>query len=116
MPKRYLLPFVPPAGFLLLGLAGLVAGPPARTQAYFGLQREWSAHWPFEHGRYFPRIVQPALQPFVPVWLQVEPRVRMQLDPEDYVSREILETGSWESSSWKDIQEHLQPGATFVDV
>lgn len=40
----------------------------------------------------------------------------MLLDPYDYVSKEILETGVWERESWETIRSHLGGGATFVDI
>ena len=116
MPKRFLLPFVPGLLVLVAGVGGSIAGPAARTQTYFAIQRQWDAHWPLRNGKKLPRLIQPALQPFTPVWVQVEPGMKMLLDPYDYVSREILETGVWEPDSWAAIQQHLGPGATFVDV
>jgi FkbM family methyltransferase len=40
----------------------------------------------------------------------------MLLDPSDYVSDEILETGRWEPECWAAIKEHLPIGGTFIDV
>jgi FkbM family methyltransferase len=74
------------------------------------------AHWPFQAGKYAPRVLLPAALPVIPVWYQVEPHIRMHLDPEDMVSRVILESGEWEPGSWKMMAEHLAPGATLVDV
>ena len=94
----------------------MVASPETRTGAYFAMQRGWMAHWPFESGKYAPRVFLPAVMPVAPVWYQVEPHIRMHLDPEDFVSRTILETGEWEPTSWRAMRAHLQGGATFVDV
>jgi len=116
MPKRLLLPFVPGSILLVIGVATAIAGPAARTQAYYALQREWFQHWPLDHGVALPRLVQPTFRPFTPVWVQVEPNIKMLLDPDDYVSRQILETGQWERDSWRVVQQHLQNGATFIDV
>ena len=116
MPKRLLLPFLPGGLMLVAGVAGTIAGPAARTQSYFAFQREWLAHWPLEHGQFLPRAVEPALYPLAPVWVQVEPHVRMWLDPADYVSHQILETGSCEPTSWAALQQHLAAGDTFIDV
>jgi len=89
----------------------------AQTQAFYSLQRYWHAYWPFNRGRGLPRrVVRPILRPFVPVWMQVAPQVRMLLDPEDLISRVILETGVWDEASWLAIQRHLNDGATYVDV
>ncbi len=116
MPKRFLLPFVPGFFMLVTGVGSTIAGPEARTQGYFAVQRAWMAHWPLEHGKALPRLIQPVLQPFTPVWVQVQPDVKMLLDPYDYVSREILETGQWEAESWAILQEHIGKGATVVDI
>ena len=45
-----------------------------------------------------------------------QPGVTMLLDPEDYISRELLRTGTWERPSWDAIHAHLSDGAVFVDV
>jgi FkbM family methyltransferase len=116
MPKRYFLPFAPGLTMLAFGVTGSIAGPGARTQTYFALQRQWTAHWPLAHGVALPRAIQPFFRPFTPVWVQVEPNVRMLLDPDDYVAHTILETGSWEPESWAAVREHLGSGATFVDI
>jgi len=116
MPKRYFLPFAPGLMMLAFGVIGSIAGPAARTQAYFALQRQWTAHWPLAHGVALPRAIQPFFLPFTPVWVQVEPHVKMLLDPDDYVSHTILETGTWEPESWAAVREHLGSGATFVDI
>jgi FkbM family methyltransferase len=116
MPKRLLLPLVPGLFMLITAVGGAIAGPEVRTQAYFAIQRQWTTHWPQEHGKKLPRLIQPVLQPFTPVWVQVEPGVKMLLDPYDYVSKEILETGVWERESWETIRSHLGGGATFVDI
>ena len=94
----------------------LLASPEQRTEAYFSLQRGWMAHWPFQSGKYAPRVLLAAVRPVAPVWFQVEPQIRMRLDPEDFVSRTILETGEWEPESWRAIASHLERGATLVDV
>jgi len=116
MRKRYLLLLIP--GLMAAALFGpkLVAGPEARTSAFFALQRQWMAHWPFEAGKYAPRLLLAGVLPVAPIWMQVEPGIKMQLDPEDMVSRVILESGAWEPESWKMMAEHLGPGATFIDV
>src|SRR5690242_8481722 len=94
----------------------LVASSETRTSAYFAVQRAWMAHWPFESGKYLPRVTLAAVEPVAPVWLNVEPQIRMQLDPADFVSRTILETGEWEPDSWQAMRVQLGSGATFVDV
>jgi FkbM family methyltransferase len=74
------------------------------------------AHWPFQSGKYAPRILLGGIRPTVPVWYQVEPHIRMLLDPEDLVPRFILETGKWEPISVGIVTGHLGAGATFIDV
>jgi FkbM family methyltransferase len=116
MPKRFLLPFVPGLFVLVTGVGGAMAGPEARTQGYFAVKRLWAAHWPLRNGKGLPQLIQPMLQPFTPVWVQLEPGVKMRLDPYDYVSREILDTGTWEPESWEVLEQHIGTGATFVDI
>jgi FkbM family methyltransferase len=94
----------------------LVMSSEARTRAYFGVQRAWMTHWPFERGKYAPRYLLPAVMPVTPIWQTVEPNVRMYLDPQEYVARAILESGEWESESWHVMRESLPVGGTFVDV
>jgi hypothetical protein len=77
----------------------MVAGPERRTQAYFAIQRQWMAHWPEQIRGFASRVLLASLSPMAPVWCQVEPKIRMRLDPEDLVSRAILDTGEWEPVS-----------------
>jgi len=116
MRKRYLLLLVP----VVLGLIEFgpraVAGPERRTQAYFAIQRGWIAHWPFESGKYLPRVLLPGIMPVVPVWYELQPGIRMRLDPEDLGPRMILESGQYEPASFKMLREHLTSGSTFVDI
>jgi FkbM family methyltransferase len=116
MKKRYLWLLVPAALACVRFVPKMVAGPEWRTETYFAMQRGWMAHWPFESGKYAPRVLLPAVRPVTPVWFQVDPHIKMQLDPEDFVSRTILETGEWEPTSWQAMRAHLEGGATFVDV
>ena len=99
-------------GFLF-GVTVQTASPAVKTRLYFAMEREWRRHLPLgEKGL----VVARWLQPFVPVWMQVEPGIEMLLDPNDLVSQVILRTGTWEQASWRALQKYLQPGATFVDV
>ena len=102
--------------FLAVALSGITAGPALRTKGYFAFQRQWAAHWAPERGKGLPQSIQPFFKPFTPVWVQVEPKIKMLLDPDDYVSRTILEKGVFEPDSWAAIQEHLGAGATFIDI
>jgi FkbM family methyltransferase len=94
----------------------MVAGPELRTKAYFALQRQWAAHWPFQAGKHAPRLLFAAAAPMVPVWYQVEPHIRMRLDPADLGPYMILESGVYEPVSVGMVNEHLGAGATFIDV
>ena len=101
---------------LLFVLARALIRADVQTRAYYKFLRWWGAHWPIYRGRGLPRRLRPILKPFVPVWVQVEPSIRMLLAGNDLVSRIILETGAWEASTWLAIERHLGRGATFVDV
>lgn len=116
MPKRYLLLLIPIAIALVRFAPRMVAGPELRTQAYFAVQRQWMAHWPFQRGKYAPQLLLIGVLPMTPVWYQVEPRIKMRLDPEDMGARMILESGEYEPVSCGMVREHLGRGATFVDV
>src|SRR6266498_130552 len=108
---RILWPVLPGALILLTYgasyVAGRVAGPAARTRCFFTVLRGWSAHWPFESGKYMPALFFPTVQPLAKTWVQVEPHVTMLLDPQDCVSRVILESGVWEPGSQQIVAEHL---------
>jgi FkbM family methyltransferase len=97
-------------------VAVMIVNPGARTKWYFSVERHWRARWPLERGRSLPTHFKALVRPTAPAWVEVEPHVTMLLDPEDYVSAEILRTGAWESASWDAIRQHLSPGAVFVDV
>lgn len=99
---------------LLVG--GLAANPGARTRWYFATERQWAAHWPLPRGGSLPQYFKPLVRPTAAAWVDVEPSVTMLLDPEDYISNEILRTGEWERESWDAIRRHLAPGAVFIDV
>jgi FkbM family methyltransferase len=116
MRRRYLVLLVPAVLAMVRYAPRLIAGSELRTQSYFALQRQWMAHWPYQSGKYLPRILLPGVLPVVPVWHQVEPHIKMRLDPSDFVSRTVLETGQWEAGSFEMVHEHLSAGATFIDV
>jgi FkbM family methyltransferase len=99
-----------------MGAAVVIESPSTRTKFLFGLHRKWIAHWPLQQGKDLFLRLGPVLQPFVPVRVQVEPGINMLLDPDDYVSRGILENGVWEPETWQAVAQHLQSGGTFVDV
>jgi FkbM family methyltransferase len=120
MKLRFLWPILPGAAVVLTCatsfVAGKIAGAPARTRTYFAVERSWATHWPLAYGKYLPLSLRSTLEPFTPVWMQVEPGIRMWLDPNDFVSRTVLETGQWEPQSWRIVEQDLRPGSTFVDV
>src|SRR6476661_1169397 len=107
---------------LALALAGFAAGGAGRTRSYFSAYRTSYDHAPalirpyFAVADFFLNPVFETFGPFEPVWMQVEPGIRMQLDPYDMVSRKILETGSWEPQSVQAVADHLSLNATFMDV
>jgi FkbM family methyltransferase len=116
MKKRYLWLLAPCVLACALFSPKVFASPEQRTQAYFALQRKWMANCPFERFKYAPRVLLPSVLPVAAVWYRVEPNIKMRLDPEDFVSRTILENGEWEPASWQAMREHMSTGATFVDV
>ena len=116
MRVRLLLPLLPGVLGLGIGVVGAIAGPAQRTATLFAIERGWAAHWPLQYGKSAPDALSRLFQPLVPVWLDVEPHVRMRLDPYDLIPNTILSTGTWEPESWRAIREHLHPGDTFVDV
>ena len=109
-------------GLALVLVLGIVAGRAGRTRSYFAAYRATYTHSPGPVRPYFAlvdHVLNPVFEsfgPFEPVWLQVEPGVKMQLDPYDLVSRKILETGEWEPQSLRAVADHLSPNGTFMDV
>lgn len=116
MSKRYLVLLIPVVLAIFLFGPRMVAGPEKRTQAYFAVQRKLMAHWPFAIRVVVSQILLIPVSPLVPVWYQVEPNIKMQLDPEDLGPRMILESGVYEPISVGMVSEHLGAGATFIDV
>jgi FkbM family methyltransferase len=111
--RRFVIGF---AVVVLLIAAAMIVNPAARTKGYFAVEREWAVHWPLTRGAALPTRFRWLVRPTAPAWVQVEPGVTMLLDPEDYVSREILRTGAWERPSWDAMRLHLSNGSVFVDV
>ena len=116
MPKRYLLLLIPVFVALVEFGPRIVAGPELRTQAYFAIQRQWAAHWPWQRAKHLPDLLLPSVVPLAPVWYEFEPHVKMRLDPEDLGPRWILESGKYETASFNMVREHLFAGATFIDI
>ena len=102
--------------------AYIIAGRAARTRSYFAAFYASYAHGPaalrgpLAVADLLLNPVFETLRPFEPVWVQVEPGMKMQLDPYDFVSRKLLETHEWEAESVRAVADHLSPNATFMDV
>ena len=103
-------------GLLAAGVILLRMSPSLRTKGYFGFLQMWHSHFPFPGGKLWPDRLSPIFEPFVPVWMQVEPGVTMWLDPYDYVSGSILWSGEWEPKTWQAVAQHIPVGGTFVDI
>ena len=107
---------------VILSTAGFAAGGPGRTRSYFGAYHASYTHAPVSIRPYF-EVADLLLSPifekiglFEPVWTQVEPGIKMKLDPYDLVSRKLLEEGVWEPQSIQAVTDHLSANATFIDV
>ena len=83
MPKRYLLFLIPVVLGVFLYVPRMVAGPELRTRAYFAVQRNWMQHWPRSLRIFVSELMLVPVEPLVPVWFQVEPNIKMHLDPAD---------------------------------
>jgi FkbM family methyltransferase len=107
---------------LVFAFACIVSSRAGRTRSYFAAYRSSYAHAPALIRPYFALtdfVLNPvfeSVRPFEPVWVQVEPGIKMQLDPYDMVSRRILETGEWEPQSLRAVADHLSTSGTFMDV
>jgi FkbM family methyltransferase len=100
-----------------LAVEGIWLAPASlRTKAYFGFIRMLYPHWPHKPDGSMLLPYARAFEPFVPVWIRVEPGVTMRLDPHDLVSTVILATGGWEPETWRALKPHLPVGGTFIDV
>ena len=105
--------------FLAVAIAGacLIVSPNLRWKAYFALVRELETHWPLSDGRGLRTGLRPYRFFFLkPAWVQLEPQVKMLLDPNDNLCRHIAKYGVWEPETWRVVEPHLQRGATLVDV
>jgi FkbM family methyltransferase len=116
MKKRYLLLLIPIVFAIVLFVPKMVASPERRTQAFFAIERYGLGRWPVGVRWITSRILLTAAWPIAPVWYQVEPHIRMRLDPTDLGPLTILETGEYEPVSFAMVGEHLGAGATLIDV
>jgi FkbM family methyltransferase len=114
--KRYLLLLIPILIAVLDFCPRWFLPASTRTSAYFAICRAWYRAWPMETGNALPTVLESAAKPMVPVWADLEPGIRMWLDPADMVSYRMLGMGRWEVVSNRIIAEHLPPGGTFIDV
>lgn len=111
-------------GVLVLAVcaARIVSTRAWRTRSYFAAYRASFNHAPVAVrpyiglAHYFLTPVFENFWTFEPQWTEVEPGVKMELDPYDLVSRTILQTGRWEPQSVQAMTEHLSPNGTFIDV
>jgi FkbM family methyltransferase len=107
---------------LMLGVALALTSRAERTQSYFKTYRTsfLGAPAPLRPllglAEYAATPLYETLGIFEPVWTQVQPGLKMRLDPYDLVSRTILETGVWEPQSLQSVADHLSQNATFIDV
>jgi FkbM family methyltransferase len=72
------------------------------------------------------RAVEPRLVPLAtfltktrligPGFYEFEPGVRVFLDPDDWIAKNILVEGEWESSEWNWIKSRISRGSVLVDV
>lgn len=95
--------------------------PGSRAKAYLTASRGWARNWPrVIRGAGVPYRLIPVLTSLGvlpgPVLFEVEPGLKMVLDPNDLVSQNILVDGTWESQSAAIIAEHVPDGGVFVDV
>ena len=105
---------------LLFALVFALSSRAGRTQSYFNVYRASFQHSPAPIQSLLA-LVDYGLTPvyerfFEPVWMQVGPGMKMQLDPFDQVSHTILKTGVWEPQSSQAVADRLSPNGTFIDV
>lgn len=86
------------------------------SSACYALQRNyWRKIWPIRRGSYMPATIAKHIAS-APLWTQLQPGVKMLLDPQDLISRVLLETGEWDPDTWRAMATYLPIGGTFVDV
>src|ERR1700722_14067486 len=81
----------------------------------YSVQRVWWKHWPLRRGKGLPMALAKRISGR-PAWVELEPHIKMLLDPSDLISHVLLLTGEWEPGEQATIQRYLSPGDTFVDV
>jgi FkbM family methyltransferase len=80
-----------------------------------GVRTRIAFAWLRSHGE-VPGWLNDWAGPPVPIWYEMQPGVRMFLDPSDMGPAMILSSGEYEPASMAMLKEHLGPGKTFVDV
>ena len=96
---------------VLAGMSLILGNAAPRTESYFLFKRTWERYWPLPRAKGLPDRILPLVErigPLVPIRLELEPGVDLLLDPEDYLARKVLSTGSWEPRTWAIMDEHLR--------
>jgi FkbM family methyltransferase len=101
---------------LVIGETILFLIPSARTAVYVAVYRASHPVSPYATGRQLPTDPCQSYGRLVPAWTNVEPGVRMRLDPCDLVTRTILLVHTWEPATTHEILGYIPAGGTFVDV
>lgn len=91
------------------------------TRAWLRFEDWWWEHNPLPRGRAIPKRVGRALRRWSvlrPVLVDLEPGVRVWLDPGDLISRSILvdRHDRWEADVWNAVAGGLAPGAVMLDI
>ena len=87
--------------------------PSIRTRGFFAFYRGWQKISP---GSEFPGTIVHYFGPFIPIRVQLEPKINMLLDPNDLVTAVIISTGTWEPETLRTLESHTPPGGTFIDI
>jgi len=97
---------------LTIAVLGLTTSQAVRNRTCLVLDHVWRHNG----GRGLPLGLVRMLWPTVPVWVEVEPHLHLQLDSQDGLDRTILATGVWERETWLGLAERIPAGGVFVDV
>lgn len=80
----------------------------------YAIQRNyWGRLWHFPRGFGLPATIAKRLTD-VPLWTELEPGVKMLLDPRELISRVLLETGEWDPEAWQPLLRICPPGARLT--
>jgi len=97
---------------LTIAVLGVTMSQAARDRTCLALDHVWRHNG----GRGLPPGLVRVLWPSVPVWVEVEPHLHLQLDSQDGLDRTILATGVWERETWLGLSKSIPRGGVFVDV